>query len=841
MLWCQAEEGGALDMALRATVGHVRSTVESLVDSGFYDERVLAACKAGAQLSFAAAATEKPSLQGIVWPEGVATVAPSPSLGAEISRNSLFAAIFAPTIIAIGDTRDRRSAMALASGRRYFLRSADPTSAEIEEHLHGTLDGSDRELLMNEADHRAAAELRTLQRALRGATTRALASLLRVSALDDAGAAYHPLVNWLWLVAEANAGNARTARNSAQLASEGWLCNLSMAAARATAGFASKATIEPWTSAHCWPGGPIASSAIVASAARLGMPASDPDSLWVDGELAAKVAATPGAPLNSYSLGTLLLATASLQHIGPVQTLERYKDGVNQLSMTLHELRDFIAGSGDVHVLGADQRATMRSRIRQLVAKLVPALKPLATSLVEVEDWVDRLRFCGVVSRWVLAMGDFVPWSGERAMDDDEAEGHDPRDLKALPAFVVEDVATLVTYAVRFCPASLDDGRATASLDAIAQLLGHGLGGVDHFSSHVRSSLSKAAFSLSETTAGRAVLQRHATLFSTALDSFIIERAGTDKEKNWTVRRDALRLASLLLVKPISTRLAQCLLADIAWLTDEAFAAAAQAKATVDEWEAAGRPVPAQPTALGVDESLRKVARRAELLATFAVTALECLQALVPQSLPVLVGDDAVRDRTITLLNSLALRAGSSSAPAEIASGQWFSVDPLLTMIGRIFAALYQGASAAGGTGTERLVVTASRAGSGFYAPDAYDAVAARLTGETARLFTEYAAAVATAAADTALVRDAYLDDDLAERAPEEYVDPFVATLMRDPVRLPSSGAVCDRSSIERHLAEEGRDPFNREPLTIEEVEPLPGLREEIAAWIVEQGGTVLR
>eukprot|EP00020_Sapocribrum_chincoteaguense_P001698 CAMPEP_0170756984 /NCGR_PEP_ID=MMETSP0437-20130122/14301_1 /TAXON_ID=0 /ORGANISM="Sexangularia sp." /LENGTH=1290 /DNA_ID=CAMNT_0011096173 /DNA_START=349 /DNA_END=4222 /DNA_ORIENTATION=+ len=840
MLWRQAEAGGALEQALRATVGHVRSTIEGIVDSGFFDERVLAACKAGAQLTFAAAAVDPPSLRGVVWPlpDVQTKLSPTPTMGAEISRNSLFAAIFSPTIIAVGDARDRRSAMALASGRRYFLRASDPTAAEIEEHLTGTLAGNDEELLMTATDRQAAEEVRTLQRSLRGASTRALAALLRVTAVDDAGASYHPLVNWLWLVAEANAGNARTARNTQGLATEGWLTNLSVAACRATTGFASKATIEPWTSAHCWPGGPIAASAIVASAARLGMPASDPDSLWVDGELAARVAGTPGSPLNSYSLGTLLLATASLQHIGPVQTLERYKDGVNQLSMTLHELRDFIAGNDDVHVLGADQRAAMRSRIRQLVTKLVPALRPLATSLVEKEDWVDRLRFCGVVSRWVLAMGDFVPWDCA-AMDDGASERHDPRDLKALPAFVVEDVATLVTYAVRFCPASLDDDRSADSLDAIAQLLGHGLAGVDHFSSHVRSTLSKAAFSLSEASPGRTVLKRHATLFSVALDSFIVERAGTDKEKNWTVRRDALRLASLLLVQPVSTRLAQCLLADIAWLTDEAFAAAAEAKATCDEWTAAGRPVPAQPTALGVDQSLRKVARRAELLASFAVSALECLQALVPQSVPVLVGDDAVRDRTVTLLNSLTLRAGSPSAPAEIASGRWFSVEPLLVAVGRIFAALYEGASAAGAVGANRLVVTASRAGSGFYSPEGYATVASLMSGSEADTFKAYAAAVATAAADTALVRDAYLDDDLAEQAPDEYVDPFVATLMRDPVRLPSSGAVCDRSSIERHLAVEGRDPFNREPLTIDQVEPLPALREAIAAWIVTKGGTV--
>lgn len=47
-----------------------------------------------------------------------------------------------------------------------------------------------------------------------------------------------------------------------------------------------------------------------------------------------------------------------------------------------------------------------------------------------------------------------------------------------------------------------------------------------------------------------------------------------------------------------------------------------------------------------------------------------------------------------------------------------------------------------------------------------------------------------------------------------------MATLMRDPVILPSSRAVVDRSTIKSYLLSEIRDPFNRQPLTIEEVIP---------------------
>lgn len=44
-------------------------------------------------------------------------------------------------------------------------------------------------------------------------------------------------------------------------------------------------------------------------------------------------------------------------------------------------------------------------------------------------------------------------------------------------------------------------------------------------------------------------------------------------------------------------------------------------------------------------------------------------------------------------------------------------------------------------------------------------------------------------------------------------------TLMADPVELPS-GVIMDRSIIARHLLNSQTDPFNRQPLTEEELKP---------------------
>eukprot|EP00041_Stephanoeca_diplocostata_P033900 m.1132567 g.1132567 ORF g.1132567 m.1132567 type:complete len:120 (+) comp24425_c0_seq52:3236-3595(+) len=51
-----------------------------------------------------------------------------------------------------------------------------------------------------------------------------------------------------------------------------------------------------------------------------------------------------------------------------------------------------------------------------------------------------------------------------------------------------------------------------------------------------------------------------------------------------------------------------------------------------------------------------------------------------------------------------------------------------------------------------------------------------------------------------AIAAEDALDDEELGEIPDEYLDPILATLMTDPVRLPASGQVIDRSTIRAHL-----------------------------------------
>jgi ubiquitin conjugation factor E4 B len=73
-------------------------------------------------------------------------------------------------------------------------------------------------------------------------------------------------------------------------------------------------------------------------------------------------------------------------------------------------------------------------------------------------------------------------------------------------------------------------------------------------------------------------------------------------------------------------------------------------------------------------------------------------------------------------------------------------------------------------------------------------------------------------------------EEELGE-IPDEFLDPLLFTLMEEPVILPASQVTIDLATIKSHLLSDNHDPFNRQPLKIEDVIPNVELKEKIAAW----------
>jgi ubiquitin conjugation factor E4 B len=74
-------------------------------------------------------------------------------------------------------------------------------------------------------------------------------------------------------------------------------------------------------------------------------------------------------------------------------------------------------------------------------------------------------------------------------------------------------------------------------------------------------------------------------------------------------------------------------------------------------------------------------------------------------------------------------------------------------------------------------------------------------------------------------------DDSATVDVPEEFLDQLMFTVMEDPVLLPSSKTILDRSTIIAHLLNSATDPFNRSPLQIDELIPEIELKAKIDRW----------
>jgi len=68
------------------------------------------------------------------------------------------------------------------------------------------------------------------------------------------------------------------------------------------------------------------------------------------------------------------------------------------------------------------------------------------------------------------------------------------------------------------------------------------------------------------------------------------------------------------------------------------------------------------------------------------------------------------------------------------------------------------------------------------------------------------------------------------EDAPPEFEDELMGSLMKDPVILPSNH-ILDRSTIIQHLLSDPKDPYTRQPMSIDDVVPDDSLRERIEKW----------
>ncbi|BEI85504.1 hypothetical protein CcaverHIS002_0509050 [Cutaneotrichosporon cavernicola] len=203
----------------------------------------------------------------------------------------------------------------------------------------------------------------------------------------------------------------------------------------------------------------------------------------------------------------------------------------------------------------------------------------------------------------------------------------------------------------------------------------------------------------------------------------------------------------------------------------------------------------------------------AELMRDFTATTRE----------PFLVGE--IVDRLAASLDeNLTNLVGPKMQELKLVDPERFSFKPkqLLAAIAQIYLNL----------GDSRAFVTAVANDGRSYTKELFERFARVLKNRAIMTDGEVAGVVAF----TQRVEDAKATIEAEEEReiPDEFLDPLMATLMKDPVILPVSRVTVDRSTIRASLLSKELDPFNNVPMKYEDVVPNTELKAQIDAWLAE-------
>ncbi|EEZ99810.1 Ubiquitin conjugation factor E4 A-like Protein [Tribolium castaneum] len=442
-----------------------------------------------------------------------------------------------------------------------------------------------------------------------------------------------------------------------------------------------------------------------------------------------------------------------------------------------------------------------------------------------------------------------------------------PSTLKSIPEFLIENIVCYLVFLRRFNPKIFEE-QGYEKLKPILDFILIYMGSPERLRNpHVRARLAEALESLlprhedeppSFNAFGgfqREMLftqhEHRSEIVSSLLKVFVgIEMTGqsVEFEQKFNYRRPMYTVMDYLWTKeefktsfkmlaqeaeknveavtpPLFLRFVNLLMNDAVYLLDEALANMAKLKEMQTarqngEWDS----LPAQERTqnLGYMHHIGMIAKFDNILGRDTIKTLEKLTS----EITIVFTHSTMVDRVAAMLNYFLYNlVGPKKKNFKVKDSKEYSFDPATTVLNicKIYVNLKESSS---------FCLAVSQDGRSYspqlfsYAEDVLIRIGGgSLIGE----LKEVAMRVAEKAQEQQASEEA-----IAE-APEHFLDPIMSTLMTDPVILPSSKQTVDRTTIARHLLSDQTDPFNRAPLSMDQVIPNTELAEEIRNWLDER------
>lgn len=272
-------------------------------------------------------------------------------------------------------------------------------------------------------------------------------------------------------------------------------------------------------------------------------------------------------------------------------------------------------------------------------------------------------------------------------------------------------------------------------------------------------------------------------------------------------------------------RFTNLLLNDVTYLLDEAISKLAEIHerqvemAATTEW--AARPVSEQRER---EHGLRSLERQCESYLQLATADLGMLEDLTQDLLEPFLRPEVVGRLAAMLGLNMVQMVGPKCSGLKVRNPEKYHWQPrrTLSLLTGILLNLSR----------EETFLRALAQDSRSFSVDTFERAAQILLRHAIRPPNEIAQLreMALRVADLA-TQEAHNEEALGE-VPEEFLDALMFTVMTEPVRLETSGQIVDRATIVAHLLNDPTDPFNRQPLTMDALTPLPDLKARIQHYL---------
>ncbi|WVF71299.1 hypothetical protein IAT40_006102 [Kwoniella sp. CBS 6097] len=424
-----------------------------------------------------------------------------------------------------------------------------------------------------------------------------------------------------------------------------------------------------------------------------------------------------------------------------------------------------------------------------------------------------------------------------------------PLEFRMLPEYLFDNIAEYFDFLARYDPDALDDIDKDILITFIITFLSPGYVNNPFLKAKLVSILSYGLWPMGYWRKGALFdrLSVHSLstdyLMPTLIRFFIDVEATGGHTQFWdkfNFRRDIQRIFKSMWTNPLHReafvktrhndfdqfiRFVNMLMSDTTFHLEESLTGLAKIssiqnqKANVEAWEA----LP-QNEREDTESQLRQTEGSAPFHTQMGLENIKLIRDLTATTKEPFVTQEIVDRLAASLDENLVVLVGPKMAELKVSNPEKYSFKPkdLLAAIAQIYLNL------ANESDFIRAVANDGRS----YSKELFEKFARTLKHRAIMTDAEVAEVVSFTQKVEDMKATISMEDE--REIPDEFLDPLLSTLMKDPVILPVSRVVIDRGTIRTVLLSKEVDPFNNVPLKYEDCIPDTELKAKIDAWVAE-------